>query len=84
MNLVIHRGKLCVEALLIDAFRDSCLSTSSNWTADRVMQKFPDFMNKDSDSTETILFTGEMVSKLSLVHAHHLSLDQALDVMAQG
>lgn len=40
---------------------------ASNWSADRVMRRFPDFMNinLNSDSDNPILFTGEMVNDSS-------------------
>lgn len=34
---------------------------ASNWSADRVMRRFPEFLNVAPDKEEPILFTGEMV-----------------------
>lgn len=60
----MFRGKAfcCTES--VRRFHNSLLRASSNWAADRVLQRFPEFTT-DTDSTEPIYFTGEMVNVLS-------------------
>ena len=45
-------------------------SNAPNWSADRVMKQYPEFMNKSADSPDPIYFTGEMVIKDSF-HCFH-------------
>lgn len=65
MSLVMFRGKSLFWIDFARRFRNSLPRASSNWAADRVIQKFPEFMTINTDSTEPILFTGEMVNVLS-------------------
>lgn len=32
-----------------------------NWSADRIMKQYPEFMNASADSSDPVLFTGEMI-----------------------
>ncbi|KAK4692390.1 hypothetical protein P7C71_g4803, partial [Lecanoromycetidae sp. Uapishka_2] len=42
---------------------EQCYARGSapNWSADRVMKRYPEFMNASPDSSDPILFTGEMI-----------------------
>ncbi len=56
---------------------------ASNWSADRVMQSLPDFMN-DSVGQEKILFTGEMVFRGMFEDYDELrSLKETADILAK-
>jgi len=56
---------------------------ASNWSADRVMQSLPDFMN-DSVGQEKILFTGEMVFRGMFEDYDDLrSLKETADILAK-
>lgn len=48
----------CCEIVLTRVF----FRNASNWSADRVMKQYPEFMYASPDGNQPVLFTGEMVS----------------------
>lgn len=58
---------------------------ASQWSADRVMRKFPEFMNASSNSNEPILFTGEMIFRDMFDDYDELShLKETADILAES
>ena len=74
MSLVMFRGKMLCRNAFARCFRNSAIRASSGWAADRVILRFPEFTMTDTDSTEPILFTGEMVSALARCFTLELTL----------
>ena len=51
-----------------------------NWSADRIMNQFPEFMNVAPDSQDPIYFTGEMVDMPKFLRATERKLIYELDL----